>query len=93
MSTQNLLSRRGFLGMAAASGAAVLAQNRKRYPVGVLIYAVIEDWNRDPSGTMTALAGMGFDGLELTNYSAWTPARAKEVRAQMDSLKLKCFAT
>ena len=93
MNIQNPLSRRGFLAMAAASAAAMQAQNRKRVPVGVLVYAVIEDWTKDLNGTTRVLAQMGFEGLELTRYADWTPAQAKEYRALMDSLKLKCFAT
>jgi sugar phosphate isomerase/epimerase len=79
--------------MAAASTGAMKAQNRKHIPVGVLVYAVIEDWTNDLNGTTTKLAQMGFEGLEVTNYANWTPAKAKEYRALIDSLKLKCFAT
>ena len=78
--------------MTIGSATALLAQRRKHYPVGLLIYAVLADWNRDFDGTLTAVSRMGYEGLELTNYSNWTPQRAREVRALMDSLKLKCFA-
>src|SRR5580658_3349389 len=93
MDTQDTLSRRSFLAMAAASAGALQAQTRKRVPVGVLVYAVIEDWQKDVNATITDLGQMGFEGLEITNYANWTPAKAKEVRTLMDSLKLKCFAT
>jgi sugar phosphate isomerase/epimerase len=93
MDIQNTLSRRSFLATVAASAGPLLAQTRKRVPVGVLVYAVIEDWQKDVNATITALGQMGFDGLEITNYANWTPAKAKEVRTLMDSLKLKCFAT
>lgn len=93
MNVQNILSRRSFLAVAAASAGALQAQTRKRVPVGVLVYAVIEDWTKDVNATITALGQMGFGGLEITNYANWTPAKAKEVRTLMDSLKLKCFAT
>jgi sugar phosphate isomerase/epimerase len=89
----DMLSRRSFLAMAAASAGALQAQTRKRVPVGVLVYAVIEDWTKDVTATITSLGHMGFEGLEITNYANWTPAKAKEVRTLMDSLKLKCFAT
>ena len=36
---------------------------------------------------------MGYEGLELTQYESWTPARGREVRTLLDSLKLKVFAT
>ena len=94
MTTETFLSRRGFLAVAATSACtAARAQNRRRIPVGLLIYAVIADWKKDFNGTLTAVAQMGYDGVELTQYESWTPARTKEVRALLDSLKLKVFAT
>ena len=93
MTTQVFLSRRRFLAVTAASACAARAQSRRRIPVGLLIYAVIADWKKDFNGTLTAVARMGYDGVELTQYESWTPARAKEVRALLDSLRLKVFAT
>src|SRR5438552_2780902 len=86
------LSRRAFLAT-SASAAILAAQNRKRVPVGLLIYAVLADWKRDFNGTLAAVAQMGYEGAELTQYEKWTAARAKEVRALLDSIKLKVFAT
>ena len=42
---QDLLSRRGFVA-AAASIAILRAQNKKRVPIGLLIYAVLADWKK-----------------------------------------------
>jgi sugar phosphate isomerase/epimerase len=92
MRRQDFLSRRGFLAMAAAT-AALRSQNRKHIPVGLLIYAVLADWKKDFDGTLKAVAQMGYEGVELTQYESWTPARAKEVRSLLDSIKLKVFAT
>jgi len=61
--------------------------------VGLLIYAVLADWKKDFNGTLTAVAQMGYEGVELTQYESWTPERAKEVRYLLDSIKLKTFAT
>jgi sugar phosphate isomerase/epimerase len=93
MKTPASLSRRGFLAVAAASTASLRAQNKKHIPVGLLIYAVLADWKKDFNGTLTAVAQMGYEGVELTQYESWTPDRAKEVRALLDSIKLKTFAT
>jgi sugar phosphate isomerase/epimerase len=86
-------SRRGFLAMAALSAAILRAQNKKHIPVGLLIYAVLADWKKDFDGTLTAVAQMGYEGVELTQYESWTLERAKEVRKLMDSIKLKVLAT
>src|ERR1700675_1496685 len=45
--TQNTMSRRSFLVTTAAATGALQAQTRKRVPVGVLVYAVIEDWQKE----------------------------------------------
>jgi len=68
-------------------------QNRKSIPVGLLIYAVLADWKKDFDGTLKAVAQMGYEGVELTQYESWTPARAKEVRTLLDSIKLPVLAT
>src|SRR5450432_1470403 len=93
MKIPDSLSRRGFLAVAAASAASLRAQNKKHIPVGLLIYAVLADWKKDFNGTLTAVAQMGYEGVELTQYESWTPTRAKEVRALLDSIHLKVFAT
>src|SRR5262249_24248138 len=93
MTRPDVLSRRGFLVAAAASAATLQAQTPKHIPVGLLIYAVLADWKKDFDGTLKAVADMGYEGVELTQYESWTPDRAKEVRKLLDSIKLKVFAT
>jgi sugar phosphate isomerase/epimerase len=93
MEIPDSFSRRSFLTAAAVSAARLRAQQTRHIPVGLLIYAVLADWKKDFDGTLTAVAQMGYEGLELTQYESWTPSRAKEVRALLDSLKLKTFAT
>ncbi len=92
MNISEPLSRRTFVS-AAASAAALAATKPRHVPIGLLIYAVLADWKKDFNGTLTAVAQMGYEGVELTQYESWTPARAKEVRALLDSIKLKTFAT
>src|SRR5260370_40507925 len=87
------ISRRGFLAALAASAGSLGGPNTQPIPVGLLIYAVLADWKKDFNGTLTAVAEMGYEGVELTQYESWTPARAKEVRALLDSIRLKTFAT
>jgi sugar phosphate isomerase/epimerase len=87
------VSRRAFLASAAGTAAALRAQNHKHVPIGLLIYAVLADWKKDFNGTLEAVARMGYEGVELTQYESWTPSRGKEVRALLDSIKLKVFAT
>ena len=95
MTIRDELSRRGFLAVAAATAcpAALRAQSKKHIPVGLLIYAVLADWKKDFDGTLKAVARMGYEGVELTQYESWTPARAKEVRKLLDTIQLKVLAT
>jgi len=92
-STNAALSRRGFLVMAGACAPGLLAQNKKHIPVGLLIYAVLADWKKDFDGTLTAVAKMGYEGVEFTQYEKWNTEKAKETRKLMDSLHMKVFAT
>jgi sugar phosphate isomerase/epimerase len=87
------LSRRGFLTSAAASALLLQAKPVKNVPVGLLIYSVLQDWKKDMPGTLAALAGFGYQGVELTQYEAWTAAQAQEIRKAADSLHLKIFST
>src|SRR5262245_2100802 len=86
-------SRRRFLSLAAASAASLQAQKKKHVPVGLLIYAVLADWRKDFNGTLTAVAKMGYEGVEFTQYEKWTPEKAKETRKLMDDLHMKVYAT
>ena len=98
-------SRRQFIGLSLAALASLQlgAQTRKRVPLGILTYAVQSNLDKDTAGTLTAIAKMGFEGVEMTRYFsadgsvsarvAWTPARAKEIRSMLDGAGLRCFST
>jgi hypothetical protein len=92
---ENLFSRRNFLALAlsAAVGLRLQGLDKKRIPIGILLYAVQADLDKDFNATLAAIAKMGFEGVEFTHYFEWTPTRAKEVRAMLDSLQLCCFST
>src|SRR5882724_4209597 len=94
---RDLFSRRNFLALtlSAAIGFRLDAQEtgKKRIPMGILLYAVQAELDKDFDGTSAAIARMGFEGVEFTHYFEWTPARAKEVRAILDKLGLRCFST
>jgi sugar phosphate isomerase/epimerase len=93
--SDGILSRRQFLALASAVPAAALAVSAaKHVPVGLLLFAVRDDLQRDLPGTLRAVAKMGYEGVEFFGpYFAWTPAFAKDVRRQLDDLHLPCFST
>jgi|ERR1051326_4788498 sugar phosphate isomerase/epimerase len=101
-------SRRSFLSVSAAvtaaiatpisiSAAAEAAKNsegpRKR-TIGLELYSVRGELGRDLPETLKTVAGFGYEIVEFYSpYFKWKPAYAKEVRAQMDDLGLRCYST
>jgi sugar phosphate isomerase/epimerase len=92
------ISRRSFLAAAAAAPlATAVAQQHKtgtKVPVGLELYSVRNELGKDLSGTVTAVAKMGYQVVEFYSpYFSWTPAEAKEVRKLLDDLGIKCNST
>ncbi|MDD4891519.1 MAG: sugar phosphate isomerase/epimerase [Phycisphaerae bacterium] len=59
-------------------------------PVGVQLYSVRMDCARDLPGTLAAVAGMGYDGVEFAGYYGRSAA---DLRKLLDSLGLRCCGT
>ncbi|MBV8069990.1 MAG: sugar phosphate isomerase/epimerase [Acidobacteriaceae bacterium] len=95
MSTRLQLSRRGFvIGAAAAPVAGRLFARDKKIPVGLELYSVRGELAKDPQGTLQGVAKMGYECVEFfAPYYQWTPEQAKEIRKQLDDVKLKCYST
>jgi sugar phosphate isomerase/epimerase len=74
----------------AASGAA----GAKKYPVGLELYSVRDELARDLPNTLKTVAKIGYKVVEFYSpFFKWTAPYAKEVRAQMDDLGLRCYST
>ncbi len=93
-------TRRQFVSTVAAGSLALAgARNTKakspdRIPVGLELYSVRHELEKDPSGTLQRVAQIGYDCVEFYSpYAEWTPEHAKEVRQQLDTLKLRCYST
>lgn len=83
--------RREFL---AASAAAVASAKGKKIPVGLELYSVREDLQKDDVATVKAVAKLGYQCVEFYSpYASWSVAKAKEMRALLDSLGVKCLST
>jgi sugar phosphate isomerase/epimerase len=61
-----------------------------RIPIGLQLYSVREDCARDLPGTLSAVARMGYEGVEFAGYYERTAA---ELRKLLDDLGLKCCGT
>ncbi len=89
----NRLSRRSFLAAAAVTPL-VAAPQGKRIPIGLELYSVRGEMQKDLKGTVTAVAKMGYEVVEFYNtYYSWTLDQAKEMKKLMDDLGIKCHST
>ena len=92
-------SRRSFLAMSAAIPwacrdlASGLASS-KAVPVGLELYSVRHSLEKDPQGTVRAVAQMGYQIVEFYGpYFEWSEAQAKDMRKLMDDLGIRCLST
>jgi sugar phosphate isomerase/epimerase len=85
------LSRRSLLGLAAA---APFALGQKKIPVGLELYSVRNELKQDQTGTLRAVAAMGYEIVEFfAPYYAWTIDETKAARKLIDDLGMKCLST
>jgi sugar phosphate isomerase/epimerase len=88
------LSRRGFFALTAAAPIASAFARDKDVPVGLELFSVRGELQRDLMGTVRAVAKMGYQCVEFFSpYFAWTPDYAKEVRKMMDDAGIRCSST
>jgi sugar phosphate isomerase/epimerase len=77
-----------------AIAALKLSAANKRIPVGLELYSVRDELSKDLPGTLDAVAKMGYECVEFyAPYFAWTADYAKQVRKQLDDLKINCYST
>ncbi len=96
MRTDTSISRRTFLAVAGALpfAASSLAAFLKDVPVGLELYSVRTELQKDLKGTVTAVAKAGYQVVEFYSpYLDWTPDMAKDVRKLLDDLGIKCHST
>ena len=87
------ISRRTFLALAAAP-LAISAPQSKQIPIGLELYSVRDELQKDLTGTVRAVAKMGYQCVEFyAPYMRWTPQQAKDMRALLDDLGIRCYST
>jgi len=65
-----------------------------RIPIGIEMYSVRDELQKNPQATVRAIAAMGYEGLEFyAPYFDWTPSQAKEMKGLLDDLGIRCFST
>jgi sugar phosphate isomerase/epimerase len=97
--TAHSISRRRFLAATAAAPLAtavgsLAAESGAKVPVGLELYSVRNELGKDLTGTVTAVAKMGYQVVEFyAPYFTWTPAQAKDVKKLLDDLGIRCNST
>jgi sugar phosphate isomerase/epimerase len=87
-------SRRSFLALTAVAPLAAAAARKGHVPVGLELYSVRGDMEKDLPGTVRAVAKLGYQCVEFYSpYYDWTPDYAKEVRKELDELGIRCYST
>jgi sugar phosphate isomerase/epimerase len=96
------LSRRTFLKTTAASIAAAytagsgcneqtkLGKAKRKIPLGLQLYSVRTECQKDLPGTIEAVAKIGYQGVEFAGYYDYS---AKDLRKLLDDNGLKCCGT
>ncbi len=88
-----MISRRELLAISALAPFALRAGSRK-IPVGLEMYSVRDEFAKDATGTIAAVAKMGYEVVEFyAPYFQWAPSRAKQIRQQLEDLGLRCYST
>jgi sugar phosphate isomerase/epimerase len=88
------LSRRSFLALSAMLPWAFRAQALSSIPVGLELYSVRDALQKDPQGTVRAVAAMGYQAVEFyAPYFDWTEPQTKEMRKLLDDLGMRCYST
>lgn len=70
------------------------AQKPKARPIGIEMYAVRNEQQKDLPNTLRTLKQIGYDAVEFfAPYMSWSLPQAKDVRTMLDDLGLRCYST
>lgn len=93
MSESFSFSRRHVLAAFAAAPLSAFA-NQKHIPVGLELFSVRNELHNNLPATLETVAKQGYECVEFFSpYFEWTAGYAKQVRAQLDGLGIKCYST
>ena len=93
------VSRRQFIARTAIAGAALavganatmsFAADKKKIPVGLQLYSIREQAQKDLAGMLQSVAKIGYKGVEFAGYHGHS---AKDIRKMLDDNGLVCCGT
>ncbi|HKD50747.1 MAG TPA: sugar phosphate isomerase/epimerase family protein [Candidatus Acidoferrum sp.] len=92
--TTHTVSRRTFLAVSATLPWALRASGASSIPVGLELYSVRKELQRDQQATVRAVAKMGYQCVEFyAPYFAWSEDETKQMRKLLDDLGIRCYST
>lgn len=92
--TTHTVSRRTFLAMSATLPFALRASAASSIPIGLELYSVRKELQRDPQATVRAVAKMGYQCVEFfAPYYQWSEDETKKMRKLLDDLGIRCYST
>src|SRR5437764_13352997 len=92
--TPGTVLRRTFLAISATLPFALRARAASSIPVGLELYSVRRELQRDPQATVRAVAKMGYQCVEFyAPYFQWSEDETKQMRKLLDDLSIRCFST
>lgn len=92
--TSHTISRRTFLAFSATLPFALRAGAASPIPVGLELYSVRKELQRDQQATVRAVAKMGYQCVEFyAPYFQWSEDETKQMRKLLDDLGIRCFST
>lgn len=89
------ISRRTFVTLSATLPWALRARAAaSSIPVGLELYSVRKELQRDTQATVRAVAKMGYQCVEFyAPYFEWSEDETKQMRKLLDDLGIRCFST
>jgi sugar phosphate isomerase/epimerase len=92
--TPDTISRRTFLALSATLPWAFRTSASSSLPVGLELYSVRKELQRDPQATVREVAKMGYQCVEFyAPYFEWSEDETKQMRKLLDDLGIRCFST
>lgn len=84
-----------FPGLAiVGSGAPTAGLASGSIPIGLELYSVRDELDKDPSATVRAVAQMGYQAVEFyAPYFEWSEDQTRQMRKLMDELGIRCYST
>ncbi len=88
------ITRRTFLAFSATLPWALRSPALSSIPVGLELYSVRKELQRDPQATVRAVAKMGYQCVEFyAPYFQWSEDETKQMRKLLDDLGIRCLST